>query len=221
LGSASASPFELAAQCRQRLLIADVIGAVDVAVADAVLQRYTPGPAGIERAGARAGRDVLRIRVCAGQCDRPVADQPVAPVDEPALQCLVDEQAVKPAAVDVHRGLEDLTRVQAHTADSLRVVPAQHLEDAGVEAAHAARLREGAQEGGEPPGIEVHGPIEVLEVDARVVGRQGHAAGARELRAHRVFVENASLEVRLSQAIPEVVKRDGTGPRARSGRRDA
>src|SRR5690349_13835590 len=91
--------FELSAQRDQGLIIADVVGRIDVAIPDAVLQRDAPGPAGLECTRARGGRDVVRSGGCARQRDRAIARQPMAPVDEARLQRALDEQAVESAAV--------------------------------------------------------------------------------------------------------------------------
>src|SRR5687768_11037002 len=58
----------------------------------------------------------------------------------------------------------------------------------------------------------MHRPVEMLEVDARFVRRHRHASCARELRAHRVFVERPGVaRIAGAQAIPEMMERDGTG----------
>ena len=61
-------------QLRGGLVVADEVAAVDVAVADAVLQRNAPLPARLARRGARVGRQ--RPDVLAGHRHGAIAGQP-------------------------------------------------------------------------------------------------------------------------------------------------
>src|SRR6185436_14767236 len=129
----------------------DVIRAVDVAIAHAVLQRYAPGPAGIERPRARAGRNVCRIRVGTGEGYGTIAHQPVVPVDEAGLQGFLDEQAMKAAAVDVEATGQCFPIVEPDAANVFGFALAQHFGYARIDAAHTERFGESAQVGGESP----------------------------------------------------------------------
>ena len=82
----------------------------------------------------------------------------------------------------------------------------EHFGDSRIDALDAARLGELAQVGGKPGCIEMHGPVEMFEVVAGIVGWRRHAARARELRSHGVFIESSRIAL-LAQAIPQVVKR--------------
>jgi hypothetical protein len=98
----------------------------------------------------------------------------MAPVDEARAQRIFDEQAVEAAAIDEQRCFQDFARIEADGAQVFGFTFAQHFIDAGVDAPHAARFRERAQEGREPPGVEMHRPVEVLEFDARLLRRHGY-----------------------------------------------
>src|SRR3546814_11148348 len=71
---------EMGEQQRHRLVVAHMARRIDMAVADAVLERNAPLPAGWAR--GRAGDRLAVAAERAGNGDRAVARQPVGPVDE-------------------------------------------------------------------------------------------------------------------------------------------
>src|SRR5690606_19357292 len=91
-------PVEIGEQERGRLVLAHEIRAVDVAVADPVLERNAPLPA--RRASGRAGQGLPVSGQCAGDRHGAVARQPLAPVDETDAQRLPDEKRAEARAVD-------------------------------------------------------------------------------------------------------------------------
>ena len=78
LGSAIASPSRLASRVSCDFLVADHFGGIDVTVADPVLERDPPLPAGLSRGRARIGSQRFDAR--ARHRLRPVAQQPMIPV---------------------------------------------------------------------------------------------------------------------------------------------
>ena len=90
--------LEIREQFGARGLLGDVRAAIHQAVADAVLQRNAPLPAGAARHGARVRQDA--IGGTGLHRERAIGGQPLAPVFVTGLERLLDEQAAKAGAVD-------------------------------------------------------------------------------------------------------------------------
>ncbi|ESQ88986.1 hypothetical protein ABAC460_14490 [Asticcacaulis sp. AC460] len=109
--------FQSLPQSRFGVVVADVSRAVDIAVADPVLQRNAPHPpAGLCRGAGERG-DVVGIFRRTGQSHRAVARQPVAPVAVRRANGLLDQQAAKARAVDKQVALDPPAIVEAQGGD--------------------------------------------------------------------------------------------------------
>src|SRR5207248_4809906 len=97
-------PVHIGEEGRRGLVIADEIARIDVAVADAVLERNAPLPARLARGRTRV-RGEWRS-VLARRRDGAVARQPFGPILVSRVQRLLDQQPGKAAAVDEQIGLE-------------------------------------------------------------------------------------------------------------------
>src|SRR3546814_7059449 len=88
---------------------------IDMAVADAVLERNAPLPAGWAR--GRAG-DLLAVAAeRAGNGDRAVARQPVGPVDEIDPEGLPEQQRTEARTVDEEIALDPRPAIEREAGD--------------------------------------------------------------------------------------------------------
>jgi hypothetical protein len=197
---------EVGQQGRGGLVLADVRAAEHVAVADPVLQRDPPLPAGVARGRAGVGRD-RRIRVGAGHRDRAVAGQPVAPVLVTGPERLLDQQTAETRTVDEQLALDPAPAFHHHRLDET-VLAAQHVVDhLALDPLHPARLCVLAQVARVQRCVEVVG---VGDVGQRrvgtVAGGEHELAVARGPGVDRVLVQRRGL-AGLQQLEPVVVER--------------
>src|SRR5690606_8029442 len=100
----------LAVEVRQQhgggFVIADVFAAVNVSVADAMLQRNAPLPARGARRRSGVWRELSADRARHGH--RAVARQPMTPIHVARFERLLDEQPAKAGAVDEEIALDTL-----------------------------------------------------------------------------------------------------------------
>src|SRR3546814_7235582 len=89
---------EIGEQQRHRLVVAHVERRIDMAVAEAMLERDAPLPA--RRARGRAGERRAIAPPRAGNCARTVAGQPGGPVGIADAERLPEEQRAQARAVD-------------------------------------------------------------------------------------------------------------------------
>ena len=89
-GRPAASPSRLASKVCGSFVVADQVGRIDVAVADPVLQRDAPLPAGRARRAARIRRDGRHALARDGK--RAIAEQPLVPMFIADAQCVADQQ---------------------------------------------------------------------------------------------------------------------------------
>src|SRR6187431_2399733 len=118
---------QISHQDRNGVLLAHEATGVDVAIADAMLQRDAPLPAGAVRRGARQ-RDQW-LHGAAGDRDRAVTGQPVRPVVVAGVQGLLDEQAMHARAVDEKITFDATTVVQHDGADESIRLALLHGDD--------------------------------------------------------------------------------------------
>src|SRR5690606_23471860 len=79
-------------------IITHILAAKYVAIASAVLQRNPPLPTSCTSSGAGIGNGVCNF--CAGHGNGPVAWQKIRPIVVTGFQCLFDQQAAKPGAIN-------------------------------------------------------------------------------------------------------------------------
>ena len=103
---------QIGQQGRGRFVVADKLTAVDVAIANAVLQGNTPLPAGPVRRGAGVGQQLWRRFTGNGQ--RRVTLQPLGPVLVAGLQGLLDQETAKTRTVDEKVAFDPLAAGQQH-----------------------------------------------------------------------------------------------------------
>ena len=118
-GSASASPSRLRASVSRGLLVADQeFGGIDVAVADPVLQRDAPLPAGLPRGGARVGRERRDARARDGL--RAIARQPLIPMFVADPERVADQERAHAGAVDEEVAVDFSPSVSRTLVDEIR-----------------------------------------------------------------------------------------------------
>ena len=129
-------------QLRLRRVVVDEAAAIDIAVADAVLQRDAPLPARL----APDGQGVRRRRRVAGALhgDGAVAGQPARPVLIAGLQRLLDQQAAKAAAIYEEVAVDARAVLQIEALDEAGFGMQRDVRHPAFDAAHAARLGEAA-----------------------------------------------------------------------------
>ena len=120
----------------RRLIVADEAAAIDIAVADAMLQRNAPLPAGLARRGARVGRQ--GAGALAGHRHRPIAGQPMGPVLVSGLQRLLDQQPAKARTVDEQIRLDPLAVIQLQRANESVLAAQFDIHDLALDP-HARR----------------------------------------------------------------------------------
>ena len=125
-----------------RRVVVDEAAAIDIAVADAVLQRDAPLPARL----ASDGQGVRRRRRVAGALhgDGAVAGQPARPVLIAGLQRLLDQQAAKAAAIYEEVAVDARAVLQIEALDEAGFGMQRDVRHPAFDAAHAARLGEAA-----------------------------------------------------------------------------
>ena len=204
-------------QVVERLGVAQVGAAVDVAVADAMLQRDAPLPAGGPRRGQRVGRaragELRRHRY------RPVARQHVAPVQIAGLQGLLDQQPAKAAAIDIQIGLQPRA-VGEHQLIEKSVGALGRGRDGTFQSRHAALLGITAQILGDQRGVELQ---RIAQAGGRPLGlgvRKPELAGIAQRRAQAVVVKARRQAVGLGP-MPVVVERPAVDRWCRRYRTDA
>src|SRR5690606_25247266 len=130
--------IQIREQGRNRLIVADVLARIDIAVADAMLQRNAPLPAGFARGGTRVRRELTaaltRYRHGA------VAWQPMAPIFVTRLECLLDQQAAKAGAVDEEIAFDTLAAFEHDRRDEPVLAPLLHVHNLPFGTNHAPLL---------------------------------------------------------------------------------
>src|SRR5580704_10795047 len=129
-------------RCR-RLIVTDEAAAVDIAIADPVLQWNAPLPACLAR--RRSGEGCQRAGTLARYSHRSIAGQPVRPVLVSGLERLSDQQPAKAGTIDEQIRLELLAVIQVHSAYEPILAAQLDVHDLALQSHHAARLRVLAQ----------------------------------------------------------------------------
>src|SRR6185436_12636097 len=123
-----------------RLVVREIFAAIDEAVADAVLERDPPLPAGIVR--DRAGVGDRRADRSGLHGEAGVGGQPVAPVLIAGLQRLLDQEAAKAGAVDEQIALDPRARCQDQSLYEARLRMLGDLADPALDPPDAELLAE-------------------------------------------------------------------------------
>src|SRR4051812_21883540 len=135
-------PLEIRHQPLMGLIIFEKPTAVDVPVADPMLQRDPPLPTDGERSRVSMGGQ--RPRSFTGNRDSPVTRQPVRPVLISGLQCSFNQKAPKTRAVDEQIRAEPLSAV--HDNKLNRAIGTQNdLCDSALGSLYSTRLGIAAQ----------------------------------------------------------------------------
>ena len=192
-------------QDRSGVLLAHEAAGVDVAIADAMLQRDAPLPAGAVRGGARH-RD-QRLHGAAGDRDRAVTGQPVRPILVAGVQGLLDEQALHARAVDEKITFDAAAIAQHDGADESIRLALLHGDDFAFNAFDALSLGQLAQESGIQSGVEVVGVRDFAQRRARHVRPWPHELGASRGRGVDGVVAEACDQAGMHTAQPEMMER--------------
>src|SRR5256884_2406990 len=176
LGEGSA--VEVTHQRAVRFVVADVGAGIDMAVADAVLQRYAPLPPGRTRRGARVrGR---RPYLLAGNRYGSVAWQPLSPVLVARVQRLLDQKSPEARAVDEQVAADPLVSFQHHGLDEAVGAAQLDIHHAAFGALNTSAFGIAPQIPGIETGVEVIGVSNVIEGRAlRHIGCPGHELAAQ------------------------------------------
>ena len=151
-------------------LIRHMRAGIDIAIADAVLERDPPLPPGRFRRGSRIGLDrSLGRRARHG--DGAVAGQPARPVLPRLCHGVAEQQAAEAGAVDEQVAFDRVARVEAERADVAAHGILVHRHDPRFGPARAVRFSKAAQIGAEQRRIELIGIAEARgEVARRTIG---------------------------------------------------
>ena len=152
-GSARGWAVEIRQQRGGRLVIADVPAAVDIAIANAMLQRNAPLPTRCACGGACERRELAGA--LARHCHGAIARKPVRPVLVAGLQRLLDQQAAKARAVDEEVRLDAPVVIQMQRADETILWAQLHVQHFALDARDTPCLRVPAQVLGVEPRVEV------------------------------------------------------------------
>src|SRR5215218_3387363 len=110
---------EVGEQGRGRFVVRNMVAAIDIAVAGAVLKPDPPLPAGVP--GGAAGIRRQRLDPGAGNGERSVAGEVAGPVLVAAAERLLDQKAAEAAAID-----------EQIPFDALAILHHQRLDEAGL-----------------------------------------------------------------------------------------
>ncbi len=120
-----------------------MLAAENEAIADTVLQRDAPLPAGLPRNRPRVRNRIFnRLRL---DGDRAVAGQPVRVIVVPRLQRLLDQQATKARAIDEEVAFYTLARIHLQRRDVSALGILLDFVDLAFLADHTVLLRHLAQ----------------------------------------------------------------------------
>ena len=193
---------EIGEQLRLGLVIGEIVAAIDQPVADPVLQRNAPLPAGGVRGGAGVGGE-LPFRG-ARHSDRAVAGEPVAPVLERRRQFLPEQQAAKAAAIDDEIARDPAPVLQRNRSDVAAFAIALDRGDLAFDPRRAARFGQAAQVGGVETGVEVVRPRHVGHAVPGITAPHLHLERARRALVERIggeFLGHAQLEAAQPQLV--------------------
>src|SRR5690606_6117946 len=120
-----------------RLVVGDELAAIDVTVADPVLERDAPLPSGLARGGAGEWGEIVDRGARYGQ--RPVARKVRGPIDVWHAQRLTDQQAAEPRAVDEQVAGDLAAILELHRGDvaALRDRKSTRLNSSHVKISYA------------------------------------------------------------------------------------
>src|SRR5205085_6187418 len=147
---------------------------IDMAVADPVLERDAPLPAG--GAGGGAGEGEQGLGPLGRDGDGAVAGQPVAPIVELDTHRLAEEEGAEARAVDEQLALHPPVVVEPHRADVSGLRIALDVDDPPLDPLDPARFGVAAEELAVEAGVEMEGVREVGEGGADVGRGVGEAA---------------------------------------------
>ncbi|VVT14865.1 conserved hypothetical protein [Sphingomonas aurantiaca] len=154
-------------QCIGGGLVREMRARIDIAVANAVLERDAPLPPGWFRGRARIGLD-RPVRRGAGHRDGAVAGQPARPVFPGFGHRVAEQQAAEPRTIDEQVALDRFARVQAERADvAVQRIPVDR-HDPRFGPARAVGFGKMAEIGAEQRRIELIG---ITEARGQIVGR--------------------------------------------------
>ncbi len=164
---------EIGEQQAGRFVLAHVLRAIDMAVADPVLQRDAPLPP--RRPRRRAGQRFAITGQRAGYGDGAVARQPLAPVGERHAKFLPDQQRAEARAVDEKLAFDACAAFQDHGRNEAALTIALDRSDPAFGPLHALALCPPAQVAGIAPGIELEGIGELARAANGDCRGRGHA----------------------------------------------
>jgi hypothetical protein len=159
----------------QGRVVVDVLGRIDIARADPVLQRDAPHPAGRMGGGAGEGRQAIAAHL-ALVGHGAVVGQPVVPVLEAGLQRPLDQQGAEARAVDEQVGLQHLAAVGGDRLDEAVLAAQGDVDHLALAPDHAALLGVVAQVAGIEAGVEMEGVFQARQHLAGVLAGQHELA---------------------------------------------
>ena len=186
-------------------IVGEIAAAIDIAVADAVLERNAPLPPRLARDRPRVGE--RRADVGAGHRNRAVAGQPVRPVVIARCERALDQEAAKAGAVEEQVACDPLARGENQSGDVAGVAVPFDAIDLAFGALDPAVDGEAAEVGGVQPRVEVEG---VGHRWQRLRGDRPaavHTAGARGDLVKRIGVQWLG-EAELAGAQPVMLEGD-------------
>src|SRR5690606_9218927 len=155
-------PVQVPQKQLARLLVAHVSAAVHHAVADPVLQRDAPLPAGIVR-GRTSVRSQWTDRFT-GNGHSPVARQPVRPVSVAHIELLPDQEAAETGAVHEEIALYHRSIAKCYGPDETGLRVERDIPDDPLDALNAQALAELSKVTGIEARVEVVGVDESCQV---------------------------------------------------------
>jgi len=193
---------EVREQGRGRLVVADVLAAIDVAVADPMLQRNAPLPAGRVRGRAGVGNQALAADLAADR-HRAVTGQPVLPVVVAGMQRLFDQQSAKTRAVDEQVAVERGAGIEREPFDEARFRMQVDIDHLALGAPYRARLGILAQKARIQASVEVisvvEGGLHPAPVGHRALepATSGGGPGHRMIGQRRFLAERPGVQPML------------------------
>src|SRR5690606_3148529 len=202
------STLQLASQPLDRLLFAEEFAAEDVAIADSMLERNAPFPAGFECRGSRVRRERSATR--ARQGDRAIARRPVRAIFIAAAQRTFAQQPAKARAVDEQVGANAFASLQPERFDEAILATQVDIEDLPIDARYAALHGVLPQVTSEECSVEMQRPIEYPERCIGLGVRARESILPRQLDRERVVAEVGTI-ARVTKLQPVLVERHVAG----------
>ena len=206
VGFGQGPAVEAGEQKLQRGILVHVSRGIDVAVADAVLERDAPLPTG--GAGRGAGQRLVVAAEFTGDSDGAVAGQPSGPVHERHPERLAEQKRAETGAVEKQLALDLGAVVERDRGEKAGLGMLADLGDAPLDPRDALLLGPSAKEEGVARGVELEG---VGQPRQRRIGlirpRPGHPAALAGHGRDRKRVELGHI-AQGAPAQPEVLEFD-------------